>query len=139
MFLKSIAAVRGLTPAPMAFPDETFHHELELVLRIGRPVGLRQPGTWSNVDGVALGLDVTRRGVQSECKEKGLPWTPAKSFAGSAVLGPFLPLDELGDGPYRLALSVNGERRQEGSHRPDDLRRSHTAYRARRVGPVARR
>ncbi|MEZ4235589.1 MAG: fumarylacetoacetate hydrolase family protein [Myxococcota bacterium] len=116
VFLKARAAVRGLEPAPLAFPDWTFHHEVELVLLVGEAVPLGAAGAWSQVAGVALGLDLTRRDVQSEAKQAGLPWTAAKSFAGSAVLGPFLPLAEVGD-PEQLglALDVNGERRQQGT------------------------
>ena len=40
--------------------------------------------------GLALGLDLTRREVQSQLKAKGLPWTTAKSFAGAGVLTPFV-------------------------------------------------
>jgi 2-keto-4-pentenoate hydratase/2-oxohepta-3-ene-1,7-dioic acid hydratase in catechol pathway len=114
VFLKARAAVRGLEPAPLAFA-ESFHHEVGLVLRIGRDVPLGAPGGWDDVAGVALGLDLTRREVQARCKEKGLPWTTAKSFAGSAVLGPFVPRGELGDlDRLAFALEVNGEARQRG-------------------------
>jgi 2-keto-4-pentenoate hydratase/2-oxohepta-3-ene-1,7-dioic acid hydratase in catechol pathway len=114
VFLKARTAVRGLQPAPVAF-DETFHHEVELVLRIGRPVPLGGAGSWDDVGQLALGLDLTRREVQARCKEKGLPWTPSKSFAGSAVLGPFLPLAQVGDpATIRFSLAVNGEARQHG-------------------------
>lgn len=114
VFLKARTSVRGLAPAPMAF-DEAFHHEVELVLRIGVEVPLGSAGAWDQVDGIALGLDLTRREVQQQCKTAGLPWVPAKSFAGSAVLGPFVPRGAVGD-PASLAFSldVNGERRQDG-------------------------
>lgn len=114
VFLKARTSIRGLR-GPIAF-DETFHHEIELVLRLGRPVSLGEAAGWEAVESVALGLDVTRRQVQNRCKEKGLPWVPAKSFAGSAVLGPFVPLSEVGDPELlRFSLDVAGERRQEGS------------------------
>ncbi|MEQ1503993.1 MAG: fumarylacetoacetate hydrolase family protein [Myxococcota bacterium] len=114
VFLKVPASVRGLAPAPMAF-DEAFHHEVEVVLRIGRGVPLGAAGSWADVAAIAIGLDLTRREVQNRCKEKGLPWVPAKSFAGSAVVGPFVPLGRIGD-PDRIGfgLTVNGEPRQRG-------------------------
>ncbi len=115
VFLKAATCRRGLEPAPMAFPDESMHHELELVLHLGQAVPLGANPGWSAVGAVSLGLDLTRREVQSDCKKKGLPWTFAKSFAGSAVVGPELPLHEVGD-PDALAFSldVDGERRQAG-------------------------
>ncbi|MEQ1569590.1 MAG: fumarylacetoacetate hydrolase family protein [Myxococcota bacterium] len=115
VFLKAAGALRGLEPAPVAFASETFHHEVEVVIRVGRSVGLGQRAGWSDVSHVALGLDLTRREVQTRLKTEGLPWTAAKSFAGSGVLGPFVPLSAVGD-PESLAfgLEVNGEARQRG-------------------------
>jgi 2-keto-4-pentenoate hydratase/2-oxohepta-3-ene-1,7-dioic acid hydratase in catechol pathway len=117
VFLKARTAVRGLEPAPLAFPDESFHHEVEIVLLLGEDVSLGGSPGWAAVAGVALGLDLTRREVQARCKERGLPWVPAKSFAGSAVVGPFLPLSALGPGgtdDLSLSLAVGGELRQQG-------------------------
>ncbi|MCB9684441.1 MAG: fumarylacetoacetate hydrolase family protein [Alphaproteobacteria bacterium] len=115
VFLKARTSVRGLAPSPMAFADEAFHHELEVVLLIGRPVQLGEDPGWEAVEGVTLGLDLTRRTVQSRCKEKGLPWTTAKSFAGSAVLAPFLPRSAVStEASLGLTLEVNGELRQRG-------------------------
>ncbi len=115
VFLKARTAVRGLDGGPLAFADESFHHEVELVLLIGASVPLGGDPGWGAVEGVALGLDLTRREVQGRCKAKGLPWTTAKSFAGSAVVGPVLPLAALGGvAPVRFSLDVNGERRQTG-------------------------
>lgn len=113
VFLKAQTTIRGLTGF-IAF-DEVYHHEVELVIRIGEVIAFGERAGWNAVDAVTLGLDVTRREVQNRCKEKGLPWVPAKSFAGSAVLAPFLPLDGLGDPEeFRFTLDVRDERRQEG-------------------------
>lgn len=113
VFLKARSSVRGLGPAPMAFAGETFHHELEVVLLIGERVGLGEDPGWEAVEAVTLGLDLTRRAVQTRCKEKGWPWTTAKSFGGSAVLAPFLSCATVGiDRPLALSLEVNGEPRQ---------------------------
>ena len=115
VFLKAAAAIRGLEGGPLAFPTESFHHEVELVLLLGTEVPLGGDPGWGVVRAVALGLDLTRRGVQSVCKQQGLPWTTAKSFAGSAVLGPFVDVAELGDpASIRFSLEVNGELRQQG-------------------------
>ena len=115
VFLKSATALRGLDATPVAFPDATFHHEVEIVLLIGSEVPLGGRGTWAAVRALGLGLDVTRRDVQTRCKADGLPWTPAKSFAGSAVVAPMVPLAALGEpAEVRFSLDVDGERRQEG-------------------------
>lgn len=116
VFQKNGASLRALgASGQIAFPNETFHHEAELVLVIGAAVGLGQPADWSSVSHVALGLDITRRDVQSALKAKGLPWHRAKSFYGSAPISPLVPLDRVGDiTQIGLQLSVNGALRQRG-------------------------
>ncbi len=115
VFLKSEDARRGLESAPMAFANETFHFEAELVLKIGRQISLGQKANWNDVDGVTLGLDLTRRGVQEELKKKGLPWTLAKSFKGSAVVGPWVERKKFTDlSRILFSLAVNGAVRQKG-------------------------
>jgi 2-keto-4-pentenoate hydratase/2-oxohepta-3-ene-1,7-dioic acid hydratase in catechol pathway len=114
VFLKARTSLRGLAPAPLAF-DEAFHHEVELVLLLGSAVPLGGDPGWSAVAGVTVGLDLTRREVQQRCKEQGLPWVAAKSFAGAAVVAPFLPLASLGGtAPLSFDLAVNGVERQVG-------------------------
>lgn len=115
VFLKATAALRPLAAGPLAFPAETFHHEAELVLLVGRAVPLGAPGTTADLAAMGLGLDLTRRDVQTALKAKGLPWTTAKSFAGSAVVSAFTPLRQVADPTrIRLSLKVNDELRQEG-------------------------
>ena len=114
VFLKSAAALRGLE-GPLGFPDETFHHEAEVVLVLGEDVAHGADPGWSCVRGVALGLDLTRRQVQNALKKKGLPWTTAKSFLGSAIVGPVVPLEQFADPDrIRFSLHVNDALRQQG-------------------------
>ena len=120
IFLKASSSCRPLSAGPIAFESETFHHEIEMVLLVGEHVPLggltaadRDPTAC--VRAVGLGLDLTRRGKQTELKKAGLPWTLAKSFAGAALLSPFAPCD----GSFDLAdvsfeLSVNGQVKQSG-------------------------
>ena len=42
--------------------------------------------------GVGIGLDLTKRELQSELKAKGLPWERCKAFDGAAVLSPLCRL-----------------------------------------------
>ena len=85
IFLKASSACRPLSAGPIAFESETFHHEIEMVLLVGEHVplgGLTDRDPTACVRAVGLGLDLTRRGKQTELKKAGLPWTLAKSFAG---------------------------------------------------------
>ena len=116
VFLKSRACLRGLESEPMAFAQTAFHHEVELVLYIGRDTFLGETLGWSAVSAIALGIDVTRRETQSELKTKGLPWTTAKSFAGSAIVGPFIPKSEFeGCEHFNFNLAVNDHIKQQGN------------------------
>ena len=115
IFLKAASVLRGLDPEPVAFPDETFHHEAELVVRLGHEVPLGGQAGWSEIDAITMGLDLTRREVQSVCKEKRVPWTTAKSFAGSGVLAPWIPMTTAGPPPYTFSLRVNETLRQQGT------------------------
>jgi 2-keto-4-pentenoate hydratase/2-oxohepta-3-ene-1,7-dioic acid hydratase in catechol pathway len=116
VFLKSGASLRGLEESGViAFPEETFHHEAELVLYIGKRIEEANDCNWSAVSHLALGLDLTRRDVQNELKQKGLPWTRAKSFRGSAVVSAFIAKDELDyQANIEFDLKINGEMRQSG-------------------------
>ena len=124
VFLKSPAAVRGLQESgKIAYPSEIFHHELELVLQIGASIPGSSGDILTRIKAIGLGLDITRREVQNRLKKEGLPWTDAKSFRGSAVLGSFLELPanlsaaQIADmiNSASFSLWVNGELRQKGS------------------------
>jgi fumarylpyruvate hydrolase len=64
------------------------HHELEVVVHIAKDyqVGMKVDEI---VDEMALGIDFTLRDVQSELKQKGLPWLIAKGFKNSGLLTGF--------------------------------------------------
>jgi len=116
VFLKSRACLRRLDDSGViAFQDETFHHEAELVLYIGKTVEYLKDCSWDSVSHVALGLDLTRRDVQTDLKQKGLPWTRAKSFRGSALVSDFIEKEAL---DYKkgieFELKVNNTVRQVG-------------------------
>jgi 2-keto-4-pentenoate hydratase/2-oxohepta-3-ene-1,7-dioic acid hydratase in catechol pathway len=115
IFLKSTASLRGPHDGHLAFAEEEFHHEAELVLLVETesPMGT-QPGL-GIIGAVSLGLDLTRRQRQAVIKQQGHPWTLAKSFAGSAVVGPFLRKSELKQfDRFQFQLLINDQLRQSG-------------------------
>ena len=117
-FLKPADAIvtDGIVPYPPGTRE--LHHEVELVVALGRdaPAGeLDRTQAGSLVFGYAVGLDLTRRDLQSEAKAKGLPWDIGKAFDASAPISDIVPIAGTGDLASRsLALQVNGERRQHG-------------------------
>jgi acylpyruvate hydrolase len=103
---------------PFFLPDfsSEIHHEIELVIRIsrlGKNIDAKFAGRY--YDEIGLGIDFTARDVQRHLIEKGLPWEKAKAFDSSAVLGKFLPREELGNLDQVLfSLKRNGEVVQAG-------------------------
>jgi fumarylpyruvate hydrolase len=66
------------------YPPETsnYHHEIELVVAIGKEgSNISTEEAVSYIFGYAIGLDMTRRDLQSQAKEKGRPGTTAKTFS----------------------------------------------------------
>jgi fumarylpyruvate hydrolase len=117
-FLKPPSAiVSGGGSVELPTDAGSVHHEVEMVLAIGR-AGRAIPAerAMEHVLGFAVGLDLTLRDVQSEAKRHGEPWSLAKGFDGSAPLSAVAPRDEVGDGSgLTIRLEVNGELRQSGN------------------------
>jgi fumarylpyruvate hydrolase len=101
----------------MPYPPETanLHHEMELVVAIGRR-GRRIAAVDApaHIWGYAVGLDMTRRDLQGEAKKLGRPWEVGKGFDCSAPVGSVRPIAKTGEITRgRIWLKVNGEPRQE--------------------------
>jgi fumarylpyruvate hydrolase len=95
----------GVVPYPSA--TRALHHEVELVVALD--AGAR-------VFGYAVGLDLTRRDLQTEAKSKGLPWDTGKAFDHSAPVGEIVRADAIGTlAPRTLSLTVNGTQRQRST------------------------
>ncbi len=101
--------------ATVPYPSETrdFHHEMELVVAIGKP-GFRIAAQDAHtlIHGYACGLDMTRRDLQLAARDKGRPWDLGKDVEGSSVCAPIRPLPGTVIERGALQLSVNGQTRQ---------------------------
>ena len=118
IFLKPDSAIL-LKNQPFFIPDfsNEIHYEVEVLVKICR-VGkyIKEKFAPKYYEEIGLGIDFTARDVQKECKEKGLPWEKAKSFDGSAVIGKFLPKNNLGDlNNLEFTLHKNKVLVQEGN------------------------
>ena len=117
-FMKpACAAVQaGEQPIDIAYPPMTgnFHHEIELVVTIGtggKDIPLEQ--ALAHIHGYAVGLDMTRRDLQLDARDKGRPWEFGKSFAQSAPIGPIHTVDQVGHlSAATISLTVNEQPRQ---------------------------
>jgi len=120
-FTKAADAIVTVEPPAVGrihYPLATrnLHHEIEMVVAIGkRGVKLAASDALALVYGYAVGLDMTRRDLQNEMREKKRPWDIGKSFADAAPIGVLHPVSAIGH-PQRGAiwLDVNGKRRQQG-------------------------
>lgn len=105
---------------PFYYPDFStdIHHEVELVLRIGKEgKNIQEKFASKYFDSIGIGIDFTARDLQQKAKEKGLPWDIAKGFNGSApVSDKFLPVSEFSNlGNINFSLKINGELKQHGN------------------------
>jgi fumarylpyruvate hydrolase len=110
------AAVDATRPATVPYPSKTrnYHHEIELVVAIEKGGRVIAAGAaLAHVYGYAVGLDMTRRDLQLEARDKGRPWEFGKSFALSAPIGPIHRAQDIGHpGEAAISLTVNGHPRQ---------------------------
>jgi fumarylpyruvate hydrolase len=98
------------------YPPRTsnLHHEIELVVAIGRAGrAIQVDDALDHVYGYAVGNDLTRRDLQTAARESGKPWDVAKGFDRSAPISAIHPVSDVGH-PRRGAiwLKVNGAERQ---------------------------
>jgi len=119
-FTKSLSAyVPSGSTIPYPPGTKNFHHEMELVVAIGKPVFEADiEAAKLAIFGYACGLDMTRRDLQKDARSKGLPWDMAKDAEQSAVLSEIASVESIGHPESGLIeLSVNGEVRQSGNLR----------------------
>ncbi len=90
------------------FPPNTsdLHYEVELVVAIGPD---------RSVFGFGVGIDLTRRDLQSAAKKKGGPWARAKNFNRSAPCSALTPADQVDVSKAHIVLRKNGDIVQHGA------------------------
>lgn len=100
----------------LPFPPQTqdLHHEVELVVALGADLFEASPEeAKAAIWGYGVGLDMTRRDLQQQAKDKRRSWDPGKNFEQSAIISPLIRAEGLGElGPQRIHLEVDGAERQ---------------------------
>jgi len=116
IFIKPSSAVIG-SGENIVYPSfsKEMHHEVELVIKIGSTIKDASPDqAVEAIEAYTVGLDMTLRDIQAELKTKGHPWTIAKCFDTSAVIGQFKLVSEyIPNFREKISLKINGEIRQE--------------------------
>ena len=120
-FTKAADSIVPVVPpavGSIAYPLATsnLHHEIELVAAIGgHGVKVTPDQALDLVFGYAVGLDMTRRDLQNDMREKKRPWDIGKSFAQAAPISVIHPASAVGQlARGGIWLDVNGARRQQG-------------------------
>ncbi len=87
------------------------HHEVELLVKICK-VGKYIDAKFAHkyYDEIGLGIDFTARDVQTQLKDKGLPWEKAKAFDHSAVIGDFISIKD-----FSSVENINFELKSNGN------------------------
>jgi 2-keto-4-pentenoate hydratase/2-oxohepta-3-ene-1,7-dioic acid hydratase in catechol pathway len=118
-FQKPTDAIQYVAPGktvnhPYPSLTKNYHYEVELVaaLKSGGK-NIKAADALKHVYGYAVGLDMTRRDLQSQMKDQKKPWEIGKGFDYGAPIGPIFPVSKVGH-PSKgaISLSVNGEVKQ---------------------------
>ena len=106
------AGETGTLPYPSL--THNFHHEIELVVAIGKGgKNIQVADAMAHIYGYAVGLDMTRRDLQNDMKKQSRPWCIGKAFDASAPIGPITPVAQAGDiTQAEIFVQVNGTDRQ---------------------------
>lgn len=93
---------------------ENLHHEIELVVALGRGgENIAVESAQDHIFGYGVGVDLTRRDLQAQAKEKSHPWELAKGFDRSAPMSHLVEKTDTLDAG-RIWLCVDGKLRQNG-------------------------
>ncbi len=98
-------------------PDfsHNIHYETELVLKINQNgFKISEKEADSFYDEIAIGLDLTARDLQTELKEKKLPWLLSKGFKDSCFISSFVHKNTLPNS-INFSMNLNGVERQKGN------------------------
>jgi fumarylpyruvate hydrolase len=110
------AVVANNTTTP--YPDKTqdMHPEIEMVVALkSGGYQILEDQALDTVFGYCVGLDMTRRDMQSGFKDMGRPWDMAKGFDRSAPMSEIHTAASVGHiSSGAITLAVNEESRQEG-------------------------
>jgi len=105
--------------APFYYPEfsNDIHHEVEIVLKISKEgKNIQEKFAYKYFEEIAIGIDFTARDLQQKAKDKGLPWTIAKGFNGSAPVSEFISLSDIPDiHNLNFSLEVNDVLKQQGN------------------------
>ena len=115
-FSKPSQAITQLASIP--FPNQTddLNHEVELVVFLRSECSNISPGESSqHIFGYGVGVDLTKRDLQTAAKKNGKPWDLSKGFDNSAPISKIYKKEGLLINEGEISLNVNGQNRQSSN------------------------
>jgi len=103
----------------MQYPSHSqdVHHEVELVVALksgGQNISVAD--AVDHIFGYGVGIDMTRRDLQGQAKEKSRPWESGKTFLHASPCSELVSIEQSGQlNEGNIQLRVNDELRQEGN------------------------
>jgi len=95
---KELIAEHKTNPELATDPEDAIHYETEICFVYAG----------DKFSAVGIGLDLTKRALQSKLKAKGLPWERAKAFDGAAVFSDFVAIDAVSE-QLSMSLQIDGQ------------------------------
>ena len=118
LFIKPSTALVNLDmPIRIPLNFGACHFETEMAVLIGHSLTCcDEQQAAGAIEGIGVALDLTLRDIQSELKNKSLPWEKAKAFDGACPVSAFVSPQSIGDLQNQpIQLHQNGELRQNGN------------------------
>jgi len=115
-FSKPPQAVTQSNSIPFPTQTDNLHHEVELVVFLKSECSDISPTEASqHIFGYAVGVDLTKRDLQTAAKESGKPWDLSKGFDNSAPISKIQKKEGFLLSEGSISLSVNGQKKQSSN------------------------
>ena len=115
-FSKPPQAVTQSNFIPFPTQTDNLHHEVELVVFLKSECSDISPSEASeHIFGYAVGVDLTKRDLQTAAKKSGRPWDLSKGFDNSAPISNIQKKEGFVLSEGSISLKVNGQMKQSSN------------------------
>ena len=115
-FSKPPQALTQSNSIPFPTQTDNLHHEVELVVFLKSECSDISPSEASeHIFGYAVGVDLTKRDLQTAAKKSGRPWDLSKGFDNSAPISNIQRKEGFLLSEGSISLKVNGKKKQSSN------------------------
>ena len=115
-FSKPPQAITQLANIPFPTQTDDLHHEVELVVFLKSKCSNISPSqATQHIFGYAVGVDLTKRDIQTAAKEARRPWDLSKGFDNSAPISKIQKKEGVLFNQGKILLKVNGQIKQSSN------------------------